>query len=194
MHLSRHPGPMGLEVTRMRNGSLQRARCSPRAWHSSGLELTMLGNPRYVRGCNSLLRACGRAPRPARVAGAALVAGVVASIGFGISLAVAQPLSALGPDGPVAGTIFVANAGLIPRSTGGIGPGSITAYCPGTTGDAGPEIVITKGVHGPGGLTVDARRISWGIFSQVSNRYARPVPVSCSLAPTAIVLPEMATE
>ncbi len=38
------------------------------------------------------------------------------------------------------------------------------------------------------------RRISWGIFSQVSNRYARPVPVPCSLAPTAIVLPEMATE
>ena len=38
------------------------------------------------------------------------------------------------------------------------------------------------------------RRILCAILSQVSNRYARPVPVSCSLAPTAIVLPEMATE
>jgi hypothetical protein len=133
----------------------------------------MLGNPRYVRGCNSLLRPGGRAPRPARVAGAALVAGVVASIGFGIALAAAQPLSALGPDGPVAGTIFVANAGLIPRSTGGTGPGSITAYRPGATGDARPEIVITKGIDGPGGLAVDSSGDLW-----VANEVGRVVEYS----------------
>ena len=64
-------------------------------------ELTMLGNPRYVRGCDSLLQAAGRARCPARVAGAVLVAGVAATIGSGASLATAAPqLSALSAEGP----------------------------------------------------------------------------------------------
>jgi hypothetical protein len=116
----------------------------------------------YVRCFGSLLQAGGRARCPGRVAGAALVAGLVASVGLGTSLAVAAPASsARSAEGPVAGTILVANAGLIPRSTGGTGAGSITAYRPGATGDAIPETVITKGIHGPGGLAVDASGDLW---------------------------------
>jgi hypothetical protein len=152
-------------------------------------ELTMLGEASYVRCAGSLVEATGRARCPGRVAGVALVAGVVASIGFGTSLAVAAPaLSALRSDGPAAGTIFVANAGLIPRSTGGTGPGSITAYRPGATGDARPEIVITKDIHGPGGLAVDSSGDLW-VANEVGSvvEYSRADLAQPSPAPTVTI-------
>ena len=146
----------------------------------------MLGNARYLRGCGGLLEAAGRARCPARAAGAVLVAGVVATIGFGTSLATAAPeLRAVGAEGPVPGTIFVANAGLIPRSTGGTGPGSITAYRPGATGDPRPEVVITKGIHGPGGLTVDSSGDLW-VANEVGSvvEYSRADLAKPSPTPT----------
>jgi hypothetical protein len=138
----------------------------------------------YVRGCDGLLQAAGRPRCPVRVAGAAFVAGVAATIGFGTSLVTAAPeFKAVGAEGPVAGTIFVANAGLIPRSTGGTGLGSVTAYRPGAIGDARPEVVITKGIHGPGGLAVDSSGDLWvaneiGSVVEYSRAdLARPSPV-----------------
>ena len=152
-------------------------------------ELIMLGEASYVRGCGRLLQAAGRARRPGRVAGASIVAGVVASISFGTSLAAAaQQLSALSANGPVAGTIFVANAGLIPRSTGGTGWGSITAYRPGATGDARPETVVTKGIHGPGGLTVDALGDVW-VANEIGSvvEYSRADLAQPSPTPTVTI-------
>ena len=149
----------------------------------------MLGETSYVRCAGSILQAAGRARRPGRVAGAAFVAGVAATIGFGTSRATAVPEpSAFSADGPVAGTIFVANAGLIPRSTGGTGPGSITAYRPGATGDAGPEVVITKGIHGPGGLAVDASGDLW-VANEVGSvvEYSRADLAKPSPAPTVTI-------
>ena len=146
-------------------------------------------SPRASAGCDSLLPTAGRAPRPGRVAGAALVAGLVASIGFGTSPAIAAPeLSALSAEGPVAGTIFIANAGLIPRSTGGTGPGSITAYRPGATGDPRPEVVITKGIHGPGGLTVDSSGDLW-VANEVGSvvEYSRAELAKPSPTPTVTI-------
>ncbi len=149
----------------------------------------MLGEASYVRCACGIRQAAGRARRPGRVAGAAFVAGVAATIGFGTSRATAVPeSSAFSADGPVAGTIFVANAGLILRSTGGTGPGSITAYRPGATGDAGPEIVITKGIHGPGGLAVDSSGDLW-VANEVGSvvEYSRADLAKPSPAPTVTI-------
>ncbi len=149
----------------------------------------MLGKPTCVRYCDSLLQAARRTRCPGRVAAAAFVAGVAASIGLGTSLATAAPeLSALSAEGPVAGTIFVANAGLIPRSTGGTGPGSITAYRPGATGDPRPEVVITKGIHGPGGLTVDTSGDLW-VANEVGSvvEYSRAELAKPSPTPTVTI-------
>ncbi|HXW80288.1 MAG TPA: hypothetical protein VEJ84_12360, partial [Acidimicrobiales bacterium] len=105
---------------------------------------------RHVGCSRSLARLNGPAPGPRRVGAAALIAGVVAGIGCGTSPAVAVPASsALGATGPVAGTIFVANAGANAESAGGTGPGSITLYRPDATGNVPPETVITKGIDGP---------------------------------------------
>ena len=134
----------------------------------------MFGGASYVRSFDGILQAAGRPRCYGRVAGAALIAAIVASISCGASLAMAAPaLGGLSAEGPVAGTVFVANAGLIPRSTGGTGPGSITAYRPGATGDARPEVVITKGIDAPGGLAIDSSGDLW-----VANELGRVVEYS----------------
>ncbi len=189
MHLRRHRGPIGHEVTRMKKGlTTGGALLAPfAAFLPIGDDNA--GNPRYVRGCGSIRQAAGRARRPERVAGAAFIAGVAATIGLGTSRATAVPEPrAFSAGGPVAGTIFVANAGLIPRSTGGTGPGSITAYRPGATGDAGPELVITKGIHGPGGLTVDTSGDLW-VANEVGSvvEYSRADLAKPSPAPTVTI-------
>ena len=61
----------------------------------------------------------------------------------------------------VPGTIFVANGGDNGQGASGTGPGSITVYPPGSTGDVRPEAVITKGIDNPGGLTFDASGDLW---------------------------------
>ena len=109
------PGSLGRPLNKLRADI-------PHALKAIG-ELTMLGEASYVRCACGIRQAAGRARRPGRVAGAAFVAGVAATIGFGTSRATAVPeSSAFSADGPVAGTIFVANAGLILRSTGGTDP------------------------------------------------------------------------
>ena len=59
------------------------------------------------------------------------------------------------------GTIFVANGGANGWGSTGIGPGSITIYRPGASGDAHPEAVITKGIDGPLGLAFDSSGNLW---------------------------------
>lgn len=85
--------------------------------------------------------------------------------GLGTSPAAAMASSSTsGATGPVPGTIFVANAGAgagaITEFTGQ-GPGSVTLYRPGATGDARPEAVITQGVHGPLGIALDPSGDLW---------------------------------
>jgi hypothetical protein len=79
--------------------------------------------------------------------------------------------------GPVPGTIFVANstAALPPGQPVGAGPGSITVYRPGATGDARPEAVITAGVDGPGELAFDASGDLWvaNLTSSTVVEYSR---------------------
>jgi hypothetical protein len=125
-------------------------------------EPTLARGVRHVRCSHIVPRAIGRARCPREVGAAALVVGVVASIGCWTSPAIAAPpSSALSATGPVAGTIFVANAGAIAHRAGGLGPGSITLYPPDATGDVHPESVITKGIDAPGGLTVDSSGDLW---------------------------------
>ena len=77
---------------------------------------------------------------------------------------------------------------MIPRSTGGTGPGSITAYRPGAIGDPRPEVVITKGVHGPGGLAVDSSGDLW-VANEVGSvvEYSRADLARPSPAPTVTI-------
>ncbi len=91
-----------------------------------------------------------------------LVAGLVACVGpSGPRAAAAAPLNVSGPALPAPGTIFVANAGADGNGSVGTGPGSITLYRPGATGDARPEAVVTKGVDGPGSVTFDTMGDLW---------------------------------
>jgi hypothetical protein len=91
---------------------------------------------------------------------------VVSAIVAGTS-SVASPASALTTSSHVAtaglepGTIFVANGGVDGYGSTGTGPGSVTMYPPGATGDARPEAVITKGIDGPLGLTFDSSGNLW---------------------------------
>jgi hypothetical protein len=84
--------------------------------------------------------------------------------------------------GTAPGTIFVANAGKL---TGGTGNGSITAYRPGATGNAPPELVITAGVDGPNDIAFDSSGDLWVAnysnntvteFSKAELAKASPVP------------------
>jgi hypothetical protein len=104
----------------------------------------------------------GAALNARRSGAVALMAGVVASIVPAAAPAVAAPRpGALSAAGPVAGTIFVANAGSIAHRAGGTGPGSITLYRPDANGNARPEAVITEGIDHPGGITVDPAGDLW---------------------------------
>ena len=116
-----------------------------------------------------------RSRRPGRAAGAALVAGMVASTGLGTSPAAAVIASAaLSAGGPAPGTIFVANGGAAQNGTG---PGSVTLYRPGVTGDAHPETIITKEIDEPGGLTFDASGDLW-VGQQVGTSSSTAGPSS----------------
>jgi hypothetical protein len=87
--------------------------------------------------------------------------------------------------GPVAGTIFVANEG---DYGGGTGPGSITFYRPGASGNARPEGTITKGVDGPSGFAFDSSGDLWVAngtgtvveYSRADVATASPVPTAPS--------------
>jgi hypothetical protein len=103
-----------------------------------------------------------RSRRPRRVAWVALVAGALASTGLTTPpAAVAATSGALGGAGPAPGTIFVANAGAGAQGAGGTGRGSVTLYRPGATGNERPETVITKGIDGPGSITLDSSGDLW---------------------------------
>jgi hypothetical protein len=62
---------------------------------------------------------------------------------------------------PVPGSLFVANEGAYGAGNGGSGPGSITVYRPGASGNAVPEVVITKGIDEPSDLAFDASGDLW---------------------------------
>lgn len=59
------------------------------------------------------------------------------------------------------GSVLVANGGSEGWGSTGTGPGSITIYRPGASGDAHPEAVITKGIAGPLGLAFDSSGNLW---------------------------------
>ncbi len=104
-------------------------------------------------------RAAVRSRHLGRVGGTAFAAGMVASVGLGTLPATAVATSrAIGAAGPVPGTIFVANGGLVGEGTGA---GSVTVYRPGASGNTRPEAVITAGVAGPGSLALDSSGNLW---------------------------------
>jgi len=120
----------------------------------------------------------------------ALVSWVLASISLVTSPAAAAPaLGARSAAGPVAGTIFVANAGADGNGSGGTGPGSITLYRPGATGDVRPETVITKGVNGPGSVAVDSTGDLWVANNETGTvvEYSRAELAKASPAPTVTI-------
>ena len=110
------------------------------------------------------LGAIGSRPADRRLeaaAGAALFAGLVSIAGVVAPLAGAEPARpAPGHGGPPPGTIFVANAGTVLGGTG-VDPGSVAVYRPGTSGDAHPQTLITKGVNGPGDIALDRGGNLW---------------------------------
>ncbi len=149
----------------------------------------MPGDGRHVRCSHGIARPSGRAWRSPKAGAAAVVAGVVASVGWGASPALAaSPSSVLSAGGPVAGTIFVANAGVIGHRAGGTGPGSVTAYAPDATGDAHPETLITKGIDAPGGLTFDPSGDLW-VADEAGHvvEYSRADLAQASPAPTVTI-------
>lgn len=125
-----------------------------------------------------------------RLSGAALGVALCAAYTLGTVLpAAAAPTSGPLGAGPVAGAIFVANAGANAQGAGGTGPGSITVYRPGATGDARPETVITKGVDGPGGMAVDASGNLW-VANEATGKvteYGRAALAKASPVPTVTI-------
>jgi hypothetical protein len=115
-----------------------------------------------------------------------LFAGILTSTGLGTSPAAAVTTSvALSGSGPAPGTIFVTNAGGDAQGSRGTGPGSVTLYRPGATGNARPEAVITKGIDGPGSLTLDALGDLW-VANESGNvvEYSRTELAKASPVPT----------
>lgn len=80
--------------------------------------------------------------------------------------------------------VFFTNAGAV-----GVGPGSITLYSPGATGDARPEAVITKGVDGPYGLAFDASGDLWVSNNNTDTvvEYTKSELAKVSPAPSVII-------
>jgi NHL repeat len=95
----------------------------------------------------------------ATVTASALVAGLLASLGLGTSpvAAMADP-NALSAAAIAPGTIFAANPGA---GGTGTGPGYITMYRPGASGNARPEATITAGIDDPSSLTFDPTGDLW---------------------------------
>jgi hypothetical protein len=129
--------------------------------------------------------AAGPRRERAAVGCAALVVGAVSSIRFGTSPVMALSTSrALGATAPVPGTSFVANGGGAAQGASGTGPGSVTLYRPGSTGDVRPKAVVTKGIDGPGGIAVDSSGDLWVAnetgavveYSRAELAKASPVP------------------
>ena len=121
-----------------------------------------------------------------RVGGTALAAGMVASVGLGTLPATAVATSrAIGAAGPVPGTIFVANGGLVGEGTGA---GSVTVYRPGASGNTRPEAVITAGVAGPGSLALDSSGNLW-VADNLGTvvEYSKAELTSASPAPTVTI-------
>ena len=102
-----------------------------------------------------------RSRRPGRATWAALVAGIVASTGMATPPAVAAATSGgPGSTGQVPGTILVADPGVVDGGDA-VGPGFVTLYQPGASGHASPEVVVTKGMAGPGGIAFDSSGDLW---------------------------------
>ncbi|MGO9581730.1 MAG: hypothetical protein ACLP36_02885 [Acidimicrobiales bacterium] len=86
------------------------------------------------------------------------------------------------------GTILVANGGADGLGSTGIGPGSITIYRPGASGDARPEAVITKGIDGPLGLAFDSSGNLWvANFASSVVEYSKAELAKPSPAPTRTI-------
>ncbi|MGD0441009.1 MAG: hypothetical protein ABSB52_10335 [Acidimicrobiales bacterium] len=91
--------------------------------------------------------------------------------------------------GPAPGTIFVANAGAYSSQTEGTGKGSVTAYRPGSTGNARPELVITAGVDGPNSIAFDRSGNLWvaNTNSDAVTEYSRAELAEASPLPTVTI-------
>lgn len=93
-------------------------------------------------------------------------------------------------DGLVPGTIFVTNDTPFNSTTQQYtGPGSVTIYRPGASGDARPEAVITKGIDGANDLTVDASGDLWvsNTLSDSVVEYSRAELAKANPAPTVTI-------
>ena len=119
-----------------------------------------------------------------------MVAGVLASAALSTSpVGATAARRALDDAGPVPGTIFVADPGLV-NGGDAVGPGSVTLYRPGASGHARPEVVVTKGMAGPGGIAVDSSGNLWvanesgDVVEYSRAELAKPSPV-----PTVTISP-----
>ena len=148
-----------------------------RAWQGSGKVLAMLVV--YVQAmidrvklllAPALLgrtsagpaRVAGRPRHLGRVGGAALAAGIVASVGLGTSPATAvASFRAFGAAGPVPGTIFSCQRGRGRQWLRGHRPRVHHRVPPRRGGRRPPEAVITKGLDGPNSVTFDAMADLW---------------------------------
>jgi hypothetical protein len=95
------------------------------------------------------------------------------------------------PGGPAPGTIFVSNVGPYDNTTQRFTTaGSVTLYRPGSSGNARPEAVITKGMnYGPTDLAVDSSGDLW-VANQTGGtvvEYSRAELVQPSPAPTVTI-------
>ena len=130
-----------------------------------------------------------RSPRPGSFAWAALVAGIVGGTGLVTSPAAAAASGALGGAGPAPGTIFVADPGVVSGGNA-LGPGFVSLYRPGASGHARPEVVVTKGMDGPGGIAVDSSGNLW-VANESGDvvEYSRAELAKASPAPTVTISP-----
>jgi hypothetical protein len=120
----------------------------------------------------------------AAVVAVALVVANVANAGQRVTIRPAAQ------SGPAPATIFVANTGPYNNTTNQFtGPGSITVYRPGSSGDARPEAVITKGLDGPVDMAVDSSGDLWVANEDGDTvvEYSRAELAKSSPAPTMTI-------
>jgi sugar lactone lactonase YvrE len=91
--------------------------------------------------------------------------------------------------GPVPGTMFVANLGPTNNAGQYAGPGSVTLYPPGTSGNAHPEAVVTRGIDVPQAIAFDSSGDLWVANSGSSTvvEYDRAMLATASPAPAVTI-------
>ncbi len=130
----------------------------------------MAGAADHLPCWQAAARATRRARRPRMLGRAGLLVAFATSTGLSaLPAAAATTSGARSATGPAAGTIFVANPGEDGNGSGGTGPGSVTFYRPGASGNVHPEAVLTKGIDGPNSITFDSSGDLW-VANDLANQ------------------------